>query len=356
MLRFTHALFALIFAIVPASVVHADALDDYVLSQMKAFDLPGVAVAVLKDGKIVKISGYGLADVEHRVATTPDKVYKVGSVSKQFLASGIMLLAADGRLQVSDPLGKYLPDIPPSWQPITIYHLLTHTAGLIRESPAFDPMKVVPDIDVVRGTYTVPLRFVPGTRWEYSNTGYYALAAVITAVSGTSWQQFIQDRLFGPSGMTLTTPTNVSPTPGSRALGYTGRNNTLLANDWVALRPSGAYFSTLGDLAKWDALLYVDAILTEATRREMWTPVRLNDGTTYPYGYGWHTEFRNGRRVLWHGGGLPGYSSYFGRFVDDRVTVIVFANGDDGDLVAMGHGLAETYFAQAAGAAGATRR
>lgn len=133
------------------------------------------------------------------------------------------------------------------------------------------------------------------------------------------------------------------PTPANRSRGYTGRNNQQLAEDWVALRPSGAFFSTLQDIAKWDALLYSDGVLSDASKRQMWLPVRLNDGTTYPYGFGWHAETRNGHRVVWHGGGLPGFASYFGRFVDDHLSVIVFANGDDVDLVAVAHGVENLY-------------
>jgi CubicO group peptidase (beta-lactamase class C family) len=151
-----------------------------------------------------------------------------------------------------------------------------------------------------------------------------------------------------PSGMRLTVPTDVSPAPRDRAVGYTGRNNASPAPDWKALRPSGAFFSTLGDLGRWDFALYGSRIVSEAARREMWTPVRLNDGTTYPYGYGWHAETIGGRRVVWHGGGLPGYASYMGRFVDDGVTVIVLANGNDADLISIGHGVAAEYVSRAA--------
>jgi CubicO group peptidase (beta-lactamase class C family) len=337
---------ALTLALVPLLSARLDSLDDYVRAQMTRFDLPGAAVAIVKNGRVVKRAGYGVADIEHRVATTPDSVYKIGSVSKQFIATAIMLLAADGRLKVDDHLATYIRDVPESWRSITLRHLLTHTAGLVRESPAFDPMSAKPDRDVLHGAYAVPLLFAPGDKWAYSNTGYYALAVVISEVSGRPWPQFIQELVFGPAGMTFTVPTNAPRAPQPRAVGYTGRNNTRPADDWGALRPSGAFFSTLDDLVKWDVLLDGDTILNATQRQEMWTPVRLNDGTTYPYGYGWHAESRDGRRMIWHGGGLPGYSSYFGRFLDDHLTVIVLANGDDADLVAMGHGLAQAYFAQ----------
>jgi CubicO group peptidase (beta-lactamase class C family) len=342
----TRAALTVVLALLSGRALHGDALDDYVQRRMKEFDLPGVAVAVVKNGEVVKIAGYGLADVERRIATRPDHVYKIGSVSKQFIATGIMLLAADGKLKIDDPLARFVPDVPATWRPITIRHLLTHTAGLVRESPAFDPSKSVPDLEMLKGAYQVPLLFAPGDKWAYSNTGYFALAAVITAASGKPWAQYLDERVFKPAAMAHTMPTDVSPAPANRALGYMGRNNTMPAPDWKALRPSGAFFSTLADLAAWDKRLYGETILTDAARREMWTAVRLNDGSTYPYGYGWHCEKVNGRRVVWHGGGLPGYASYFGRFLDEGVTIVVLANGNDADLIALGHGLADAYFSR----------
>jgi CubicO group peptidase (beta-lactamase class C family) len=329
----------------PLDAVSADPLDDYMLAAIKSADLPGAAVAIVHGGRIVKMAGYGHADRERQAPTATDGVYKIGSVSKQFVASAIMLLASDGRLAVDDSIARFIPDVPDAWRAITIRHLLTHTAGLVRESPVFEPMKAVSDLTILRGAYGTPLLFPPGSKWAYSNTGYYALAVVIATASGKPWTQFVAERILAPARMTSTLPTDVVPTPPNRAVGYTGRNNAQPATDWLALRPSGAFFSTLGDLAKWDGVLYGDSVLSETIRQQMWAPVQLSDGTAHPYGFGWHTQTRAGRRVVWHGGGLPGYASYLARFLDDRVTVIVLANGDDADLIAIGNGLADAYFA-----------
>jgi CubicO group peptidase (beta-lactamase class C family) len=136
---------------------------------MKEFHLPGLALAVVKDGKVIKAQGYGLANVARKTPVTPETVMKIGSVSKQFIATGIMLLARDGRLTLDDPISKHLQDSPSSWSAITIRHLLTHTAGLVRESPAFDPDKDQPDAAVPKGAYPVALRFSSGAKWEYSS-------------------------------------------------------------------------------------------------------------------------------------------------------------------------------------------
>jgi D-alanyl-D-alanine carboxypeptidase len=329
-----------------AAVARADQLDDFVKERMKAFALPSVSIAIVEEGKIVKVGAYGLSDVARGTPATPETVYKIGSVSKQFIATAIMLLAQDGRLKVDDPIGKYLDGTPPTWQPITIRHLLTHTGGIVRESPAFDPWKVQSDADVIKAAYPLPLRFTPGSKWEYCNVGYFSLAEIVTKVSGKPWQQFMQERVFKPAGMMVTAPTNVMPTLPNRARGYTGNDNQKQADEWTALRPSGAFLSTVGDLAKWDALLYTNKFLSEASRREMWTPVRLSDGATHPYGFGWYTETKNGRNVVWHGGSLPGFRAWFGRFPDERVTVILLTNGDDGDVMSVANGLADLYLKQ----------
>jgi CubicO group peptidase (beta-lactamase class C family) len=338
------ALLVYVVLLLLAGAARPDRIDDYVAAQMADFGLPGASIAIVQDGKIAKVGGYGHADVARRIPATPETVYKIGSVSKQFIATAIMLLAQDGRLRVDDPVTRHLEGTPAAWQPITLRHLLTHTAGLVRESPAFEPMKAKSDAEMIKALYNVPLRSSPGSKWEYSNAGYFALAEIITKVSGQPWPRFLQERVFKPAGMDVTAPTNVTPMLPRRAIGYTGKDNQQVAEEWVALRPSGAFLSTVGDLTKWDALLYTNTVLNETSRQEMWAPVRLSDGSTYPYGFGWHVEtMTNGRRVVWHGGGLPGFASYLGRFVDDRVSVILLTNGNDVDAIAIGRGLADLY-------------
>jgi D-alanyl-D-alanine carboxypeptidase len=340
---------AMLVVAVTASI-RADQTDDYLKAQMDRFHLPGLSLVVVKNGKIVKAAAYGLSDRERRTPAAPETVYKIGSVSKQFIATGIMLLVQEGRVAVDDPISRYLDGTPPAWQPITIRHLLTHTGGIIRESPAFDPWKVQSDAEVIKAAYAVPLRFPPGTKWEYCNVGYFALAQVITRVAGQPWHQFLEEKVFRPAGMSMTAPTNITPTLPNRAVGYTGNANARVADDWRAMRPSGAFLSTVLDLAKWDALLYTDAVLSPATRRQMWTPARLNDGTPVDYGFGWTVQTRNGHRVVSHGGALPGFKAQLVRFVDDGVTVAVLTNGDDVDLESIARGVAMLHLPVAVGA------
>jgi D-alanyl-D-alanine carboxypeptidase len=324
-------------------VARADKTDDYVKARMAEFHLPGLSVVVIKDGKIVKSAGYGFADVAKKVPATPDTVYKIGSVSKQFIATGIMLLAADGRLGIDDLASKYIAGTPPTWKAITIRHMLTHTAGLVRESPAFDPNKVQSDADVIEAAYPVKLRFTPGEKWEYSNVGYFALADIIRIVSKQPWSAFLLEQVFKPTGMTTTAPTNIKPIFPLMAVGNTGNDNSSIASDWVALRPSGAFLSTVLDMAKWDAMLYTDRVLSAAVRQQMWTPVRLNDGTSHPYGFGWHVDSGKSGKRIWHGGGLPGFVSHYVRFLDHGLSVVVLTNADDVDLPSIANGIAALY-------------
>jgi len=314
------------------SATFADEVDDYVETQRQWLHIPGLSLAVVEDGKTVKAQGYGLANVETDTRATPETVFKIGSVSKQFLAAAILLLAQDGKIGLDESIGKYLEATPDTWKDITIRHLLTHTSGLVREVPGFDPFKARPDADVIKAVAVLPLRFTPGEKWEYSNVGYYALAEIIHRVSGKPWAEFIADRLFAPAGMSASRTTTADIVP-HRASGYAAMGHKLQnAPDWIALRPSGAFLATVLDLVKWDVALSSDTILKRAIREQMWTPVKLKNGTTHPYGFGWFIDNIQGHRCVRHGGGLPGFSSDFERFIDDHLTVIVLANAENRDL------------------------
>ncbi|HWF06464.1 MAG TPA: serine hydrolase domain-containing protein [Candidatus Angelobacter sp.] len=315
-----------------AQVFNTQTLDDYVTAQMQWEHIPGLSLAVVKDGKIILAKGYGLANVETRTPATPETVYKIGSVSKQFLAAGIMLLVQDGKLSLDDKASKYLEGTPDSWKEITVRHLLSHTSGIVRESPGFEPYKTQTDAEVIKATYALPLRFAPGEKWAYSNVNYYALAEIIHKVSGKPWSDFIAERIFAPAGMKATTTTTADIVL-SRASGYDNKGGKLHnAEDWPAVRPSGAFISTVLDFAKWDAALYSDNILSAASREQMWKPVTLSNGETARYGLGWFTETFQGHRRIHHEGGIPGFSSDFERFVDDHLTVVVLTNANNRDL------------------------
>lgn len=324
-------------------VARADKTDDFIKAQMQAQNIPGLSLVVIKDGKIIKAEGYGLADIKRKIPAKPETVYKIASVSKQFIATGIMLLVQEGQLGLDDPISEYLEGTPATWKGITIRHLLTHTSGLVREAPGFDPKKSQNDADVIKTAYSRPLRFVPGEKWEYNNLGYFALAEIIRKVSGRPWTEYLSEKVFKPSGMNTTYPTDTKVDLPNRAQGYVDNDELRDAPEWLALRPSGAFLSTVLDMAKWDAMLYTDQILTDSTRQQMWTPVKLNHGASYPYGFGWQLNSRQGRKLVHHGGGMPGARAAFARFVDDRLTIIVLMNLDDVDKDSIVYGVAALY-------------
>jgi CubicO group peptidase (beta-lactamase class C family) len=210
----------------------------------------------------------------------------------------------------------------------------------VREGPAFNAQKTQSDADVIESAYPLPLRFAPGEKWQYSNLGYFALAEIIHTVSGRPWSEFLTEKIFRPTGMVSTRTTAETADVPNLAQGYVDNDALREALRWVAVRPSGAFVSTVLDLAKWDAALYRDRILTAATRQEMWRPVTLSDGRSYPYGYGWMTASLNGHRFVHHSGGMPGARADIARFVDAGVTIIVLMNLDDVDIDAIVNGLA----------------
>jgi D-alanyl-D-alanine carboxypeptidase len=311
-----------------ATLLPADQVDDIVKSEMAQQHIPGLALAVMKDGRIIRSAGYGLANIELNVAVTPKTVFKIGSISKQFLASATMILVQDGKLRLDDSVQKYLEDAPATWSPITIRQLLSHTNGLIREGPAFEALKAQPDIQVIRSAYPAALLFSPGDQWRYSNIGYFSIAEILSRVSGKSWPDFVDEKIFRPAAMTSTRTTTWQELVPNRAEGYEWQDGKMQrALEYIALRPSGAFISTVEDLVKWDAALYTESPLTKASREQMWTAIPLNDGRSSAYGLGWEIQTRAGKRSVHHGGTLSGFRSHIARFPEERLSFVVLTNG-----------------------------
>lgn len=322
----------------------ANKVDDYVKSEMQKQRIPSVSLAVVKDGKIIKAAGYGLANVELNVSARPETVYKIASVSKQFIATGIMLLVEDGKISLDEKISKFLEGTPDAWKDITVRHLLTHTSGIVREAPGFDSFKIQSDADVIKTAYPLQLRFAPGEKWEYCNVGYFALAEIIRKVTGKPWSSFLSERVFAPLEMNATRPTSATDVIQNRADGYAWEDNKLQNDGFLlALRPSGAFLSTVFDLAKWDAALYTNKILKQSFQEQMWTPVKLNDGAEYSYGFGWELSKVGSHKLVHHGGSLGGFRSEFARFIDDKLTIIILANGNNAKPYLIALGVAALY-------------
>ena len=339
-----------LFMLAAVATLRADEVDEWVNAQLKVRHVPGIAIAVVKDGMLVKTGAYGVADLEQNVPVRNATIFKIGSVSKQFIAAGVMLLVQDGKLHINDNLGEFIKDIPETWQPITVKHLLSHTSGLRREAPGFDPYKVQPDIDVIKSAYPVALNGKPGDNYEYSNVGYYSLAEIITRVSGQPWHAFLEERIFRPLAMSSVQLTTVLDIVPNRAEGYTWSADKFFnSEDFLALRPSGAFMSTAEDMAKWEIALQTNRILSLESKKEMWTPIKLNNGSEYPYGYGWEVDyFPNGIGttdvpMIRHEGSIPGFRAEYWRLPEQKLTVIVLSNLQGAQLDNVTAGIALHY-------------
>jgi CubicO group peptidase (beta-lactamase class C family) len=335
---------------VAASSAFAGA-DAVVREEMVRQHIPGVALMILRDGRVVHQAGFGTADLEQNLPVRPDTAFNIGSLSKQFLAEGTLLLVQEGKVALDAPVSRYLPDAPASWSAITVRHLLSHTSGLIREAPGFDGDKVQSDADVIRSAYATPLNAPPGTRFEYCNLGYFILAEIITRTSGKPWPAFFAERVFGPAGMTATRPTSLTDLIPHRAHGYAwnaGRFENALS--YRALRPSGAFTSTAADLAKWEAVLARGGLAGGTARAEMWQPARLLNGEAAPYGFGWRIESVEGHTEIGHGGSLPGFRSYYARYPHAKLAIIVLTNNGAAEPRDIARGIARTMFQRGAAA------
>ena len=321
-----------------ATALHADPVDVFMQRKMRELHLPAAQLAVVRDGKIIKSAAYGMANLERKVKATEDTVFEIGSMTKQFTAMAILMLREEEKLGLDDPIEKWFSGVPERWRGITIRHLLTHSSGMenylgAAGFPDISDPAVTHD-QIARHLFThLKREFAPGETWSYSNSGYLLLGNIIEKASGMSYFDFLQRRIFDPLGMTRTRSTDPRAIPGRRANGYEWRNGTyesrpaLYTNAYAA----GAIASTARDLAKWDAALYGNKLVPQASLELMWTPFRANGDRVAPfrYGFGWFVDKYRTRKVIAHSGGTPGFSSLIHRFVDDRLTVILLTNRAD---------------------------
>lgn len=326
-----------------AGTVRADVLDDAIQREMQRRQVPGVALVVVKDGRIVREQGYGLANVEHGVPVTPDTVFQSASVGKTFTAALVLLLEKDGKLKLDDPVSRHLENTPKAWEGITIRHLLNHTSGLGDPYTKIDMRKDYTDEELIALEASMPLLFAPGERFAYSNAGYHLLGFICKRAGGKFFGEQLKERIFAPLGMRADVISEADIVP-RRAAGYERIDGRLQNQRWVA--PSlnrtadGTIHLSARDLARWDMALEGDAILDAGMKQASWTPPRLKDGSTSPYGHGWYVGMQNGHRTIQHGGAWQGFKSVILRYPDDRLSVIVLANsaaarqGRIADLVA----------------------
>jgi D-alanyl-D-alanine carboxypeptidase len=310
-----------------------DRLDAYVRARMEAEHLPGLSLAVVRDGKVVLTQAYGLANLEWQVPATTQTVYEVGSISKQIAANAILLLVEEGRVGLDDPLSKYIDGTPPAWSAITVRHVLTHTAGLADFDSGdigFSYRREYTPAEFVELLGKQPLQFAPGERWNYTNA-FPLLGMVVERASGQPYMAFVEQRIFARLNLASMRFKKAQELVPSRADGYVFENGGYHHGERLrpaVIAPNGGVMTSVLDFAAWDIALTSGRLLKPETVEAMATPVRLNDGRTVSHGLGWFMDRFNGHRFGAHWGTtVTGYSAVVRRYVDDHVTVLVLANG-----------------------------
>jgi uncharacterized protein (TIGR01244 family) len=314
----------------------AAAVDEMLAKEFKANE-PGAAVIVVKDGKVVFRKGYGMANLELGVPVEPDMIFRIGSVTKQFTAVATLMLAEQGKLALTDEITKFLPDYPTQGRRITVEHLLTHTSGIVSYTglPDFRTlMRKDMSLDELIAVFKdKPMEFAPGERWNYNNSAYVLMGAVIEKASGMKYADFIEQKIFAPLGMKRSFYDDTARIIPRRAAGYSKRKDVFVNAEYLSMslpHAAGSLISTVDDLALWDAALYTDKIVRQESLKRAWTPFSLNDGRPAKYGYGWGLSSLEGHPVISHGGGINGFTCEAMRLPDDRVYVAILTNRDTG--------------------------
>ncbi len=310
------------------------ALDRQIEAEMAENNIPGVLVAVASRGRLLHVKGYGMANVELRVPVTDSTVFEIGSISKQFVSTAVMLLVEEGRVGLDDSIHDYLSNLPSEWLGVTIRQLLTHTSGIpdYEEIQTYEAyrFRFTPE-QIIRVAHSRPMDFSPGTGWYYSNTGYFLLSLIVERVEGRPLGQVLRARIFEPLGMGQTRMADPEAIIPHRASGYwVDRMGVELVNrdptQTSSTLGAGGIVSSARDMAKWDEALYGTQLLSDESKADMWTSTVLPDGTDTGYAFGWGVGPYRGRPSVGHGGQVAGFVANFTRLVEDEVAIIVFAN------------------------------
>ena len=303
-------------------------------------------VLVARGTDVILSKGYGSANLEWAIPNTPATKFRLGSITKQFTAASILLLEERGKLKLDDPIKKYMPEAPAAWDAITIFNLLTHSSGIANFTslPDYNLLKVR-DTPVAKTIVTVrdkPLEFVPGERMSYSNSGYLLLGHVIEVVTGASYEKFVTENIFTPLGMKDSGYDSNTAVIPRRAVGYVPSSAGPVNAGFIHMsipHAAGALYSTIEDLLRWEEGLFGGKLLSPASLEKMTTPFKSD------YAFGVVVRTANGRKVVQHGGGIDGFSTFLAYYPDNKLTVAVLANVNTetpgqlaGNLAELAHG------------------
>lgn len=317
-----------------ADKIHA--VDSLLGISMTSMNIPGLSISVLKKGEIVYQKALGYSNIELKSPATIQSNYLIGSVTKTFTAVATMILWEQGQFELDDSIGRYLPDLPSHWKPVTIRQLLHHTSGItsnLEKPDSYCKFNYSPEHytqrNVIEETACLPLRFPPGSTFEYSGRNYFLLGMLIEKLTARSFEAYLREYIFLPLAMDNTSMINYEKLIPNRADGYDQGDgvftNSSQMNPIIEFS-DGGLISTVEDLEKWMVGLKSGNLLKSATFEMMWRNPILTDGTTSPYGIGFGLSPYNGHRRVGHTGGIPGYSSSITHFIDSDVTVILLSN------------------------------
>ncbi len=294
--------------------------------------VPGAAVAVLRDGRVLFSGSYGQADLEQAIPVTATTDFRLASMTKQFTAAAVLLLAQEGRLKLEDPVHRFLPTLPPATAAVTVRELLTHTSGLIDYEDLIPAGTTVPvhDIDVLHllekedRTY-----FAPGSAYRYSDSGYALLSLIVARISGGDFATFLRQRIFLPLGMraSLAFEAGTTSVP-QRAYGYSREGEHWVRTDQSltsAVLGDGGVYSNVTDLALWDEALYGERLLSAQSRRLAFAALTPTDDPDVAYGFGWRIT----GDTVWHSGETIGFRNVIVRWPARHFTVIILTNRND---------------------------
>ena len=317
-------------------------------------DVPGCALGIIKDGKLIFSSGYGIGDLEHDVEITPSSVFYIGSVSKQFVTFSILLLEEQGKLSLDDRIQKFLPDFPEYQSPLTIRHFIHHTSGVrdyltlmyLRGRDYLDNTDVDEVYDLIKRQKE--LNFTPGEKYLYSNSCYFMLAMIVEKASGQSLKMFAQEHIFGPLGMnnSLFYDDNTDLIK-NRVFSYMksgedGFQNLIMRFDLVG---SGGVYTNVEDLFLWDQNFYNNKLGKGGQEiiQKMHTEGLLNNGESCAYAFGLNNGTYKGLKTVSHGGALAGYRAQLMRFPEEKFSVIILANRGDANPTAKSFQVADIF-------------
>jgi CubicO group peptidase (beta-lactamase class C family) len=284
------------------------------------------SVLVAWDGSILINKAYGFANLEWDMPNTPTTKFRLGSITKQFTAACILLLEERGKLKIDDPVKKYISEAPAAWDKVTIFNLLTHTSGIpsftgFADYASTEAIPTTPE-KLVQRFRDKPLEFQPGEKWSYSNSGYVLLGYLIEKVSGQSYNQFVQENIFGLLGMKDSGYDSNSDIIPHRASGYTPGEKGVINTGFIHMTipfSAGGLYSTTEDLLRWEQGLFGGKVLSSVSLQKMTTPFKHN----YAFGLAVHTV--NGHKVIEHGGGIEGFNTELAYYPEDKMTVVVLA-------------------------------